>query len=123
MNKLATLIANGEITVEELANARELIDRAEIVTKGLEACKKTLVFPFGVSEINCYSYMDSAGEYQSWGSCTSDGIFTCSCNWGGNHVIGKCSLTNFAEVFMAFDNDEFVHDLRRFLLQQIKKAN
>ncbi len=122
MNNLATLIANGDITVEELANAKELIDRAELTMKGVEACKKTLTFPLGVSTINCYSYMDSAGEYEAWGTCTSDGIFTCSCNWGGNHVIGECNLTNFAEVFMAFENGEFVRDLRRFLLQQIKKA-
>ncbi len=122
MNKLATLIANGDITVEELANAKELIDRAELVTKGLEACKKTLSFPLGANVIDCYSYTDSAGEYSSWGSCTSEGIFTCSCNWGGNHVIGECNLTNFAEVFMAFDNNEFTNDLRRFLLRQIKEA-
>ena len=123
MNKLANLIANGEITVEELANAGELIERAELVSKGLKACKRTILFPFGTDEISCYSYMDSAGEYQSWGSCTKDGVFTCSCNWGGNHETGKCNLTNFTEVFMAFENDEFAHDLRRFLLQQIEKAN
>lgn len=62
MNKLATLIAKGEITVEELVSAKELIERAELVTNGIKACRKTLMFPFGVSEINCYSYTDSAGE-------------------------------------------------------------
>ena len=123
MNKLATLIANGDITVEELASAKELIERAELVTNGIEACRKTLAFPFGVSSINCYSYMDRAGEYEAWGNCTTDGTFTCSCNWGGNHVTGRCNLTNFAEVFMAFENEEFAHDLRRFLRQQIEKAN
>lgn len=122
MNKLANLIATGEITVEELANAKELIERAELVITGLKACEKTIKFSFGVSEINCYSYMDSAGEYESWGTCTRDGIFTCSCNWGGNHVTGQCDLTNFADVFTAFDNSEFCHDLKRFLSQQIKKA-
>ena len=44
MNKLATLIAKGEITVQELAGAQELIDRAELVTKGINACKKTITF-------------------------------------------------------------------------------
>lgn len=123
MNKIATLIANGEITVEELANAQELIDRAEIVNQGLEACKKTIMFPLGVCEIDCYSYTDSDGEYNSWGSCTNDGTFTCYCNWGGDHIIGKCNLKDFVSVFMAFEKHEFVNDLRRFLLTQISKAN
>lgn len=123
MNKLAALIASGEVTVEELANAGELIERAQLVTKGIEACKKTLTFPFGVSEIYCYSYTDRAGEYSSWGYCSRNGIFACSCNWGGNHVIGTCNLTDFADVFMAFENKEFECDLRKFLTQQIEKAN
>lgn len=123
MNRLAELVSIGEITVEELANATELIERSKFVTEGLEACKKTIVFPLGCNEINCYSYMDSAGEYEAWGSCTNDGIFSCFCNWGGNHIIGSCDLTNFAEVFMAFDNSEFCHDLKRFLSQQIKKVS
>ena len=123
MNKLATLIANGDITVEELASANELIERANLVTQGIEACKKTLMFPLGVNNINCYSYTDSAGEYEAWGNCSNNGTFTCSCNWGGNHVIGCCNLTNFDEVFLAFENEEFAHDLNRFLLQQINKAN
>ena len=111
------------LQVEELASASELIERAELVTKGIEACKKTLTFPFGVSEISCYSYMDSVGEYEAWGNCSIDGTFTCFSSWGGNNVTGTCNLTNFTEVFMAFENSEFAHDLRRFLLQQIDKAN
>lgn len=122
MNKLATLIANGDITVEELASAKELIERAELVTKGIEACKKTLVFPVGSSSIDCYSYTGTAGEYEAWGKCTADGMFTCSCNWGGDHVNGRCNLMNFAEVFMAFENREFANDLYRFLNQQIDEA-
>ena len=122
MNKLAKLIADGSITVEELASAKELIERAELVTKGIEACKKNLTFPLGTSRINCYYYMDTAGEYEAWGRCSIDGTFTCFCNWGGNHEIGSCNLTNFTEVFMAFENSEFAHDLHRFLIQQINKA-
>lgn len=122
MNKLAKLISTGEITVEELASASKLIERANLVINGLTACKKTLVFPFGVNVIFCYSYTDTVGEYSAWGSCTSDGIFTCSCNWGGDHVIGRCNLNNFEEVFMAFEIDDFDHNLRRFLEQQINKA-
>ena len=123
MNKLATLIANGEITVEELANAQELIERAKLVTNGITACKKTISFVLGVNKTNCYHYMDSAGEYESWGECTNEGVLTCYCNWGGTHEIGKCNLTNFTEVFMAFDKSEFAHDLSRFLQKQIEKAN
>lgn len=120
MNKIANLISTGEITVEDLSNAKDLIDRAQFVVTALEACKRTISFPLGVTEISCYSFMDFAGEYEAWGSCTSDGTFTCSCNWGGNHVIGHCNLMNFAEVFMAFENGEFASDLKRFLSYQIQ---
>ena len=51
MNRLATFIANGSISVEELASAKELIERAELVTKGIEACKKTLAFPLGTTKL------------------------------------------------------------------------
>lgn len=121
-NKLATLIANGEITVEELAKATDLIDRAGLVVEAITACKKTLVFPFGTTEIACYTYTDRAGEYYAWGTCTNGGIFRCSCNWGGDHEIGAVNLMSFKDVFMAFENHEFEHDLRRFLQQQIEKA-
>ena len=122
MNRLAKMIAQGDITVEELASAKELIERAEYVRRGVEACRETLSFPIGVKEIRCYSYMDVAGEYEAWGTCSLDGTFTCSCNWGGNHVVGTCNLLNFSEVFLALENQEFSHDLRRFLNQQIDKA-
>lgn len=122
MNKIANLISNGTIKPEDLVNAKELIERAELVSTGLKACKKTLLFPLGESETPCYNYWDRAGEYNSWGSCTVDGTFSCYCNWGGNHLIGVCKLTDFNEVFMAFENKEFEADLRRFLLEQIEKA-
>ena len=123
MNKLANLIANGKITVEELASAQNLIERAKLVTTGIEACKKTILFPIGVHEIQCYSFEDSFGEYHSWGNCTIDGIFTCYSNWGGQHVIGTCNLTNFEDVFMGFENSEFESDLSRFLRIQIEILN
>lgn len=123
MNKLVSLIANGEISVKELANAQELIERADLVKRGLDACMKTLVFPLGIKEIRCYSYMDSAGEYEAWGCCTREGIFACYSNWGGDHIIGTCDLTRFSNVFIAFENREFAENLRRFLLEQIRKAN
>ncbi len=122
MNRLANFIASGKITVEELATAPELIERAKFVTEALNACKKTIQFPFGTSEIDCYFYRDGFGEYEAWGTCNSDGLFTCSCNWGGNHVIGRVNLTNSGDVFMAFDNQEFCSDLKRFLSEQIEKA-
>ena len=122
MNKLAEMIAEGKITIEELASATVLVERAELVKKGVEACGKTILFPFGTNKVNCYEYTDSAGEYESWGYCTSDGMFTCYCNWGGNHETGKCNLLDFSDVFMAFENREFAYDLKRFLNQQIEKA-
>ena len=122
MNKLAELIATGEITVEELTAVPELIERAKLVTEGLAACKKNILFPLGATEVNCYSHMDNAGEYEAWGHCTCDGIFYCYCNWGGNHLIGQVNLLKQEEVFMAFENKEFCHDLKRFLTQQIAQS-
>lgn len=122
MDKLTTMIANGELDVEELTKASELIKRAKLVKEGIEACKKTIVFPLGTSSVSCYSNIDKNGEYESWGACTIAGTFTCSTNWGGDREIGRCNITSFQEVFLAFDNKEFVADLRRFLEQQIEKA-
>lgn len=121
MNKLANLISNGTITVSELAAAHELIERAKLVNEALLACQKTLLFPFGVNELHCYSYTDRAGEYSAWGTVTRDGTFTCWCNWGGNHEIGRVNLMRTADVFLAFENDEFAYDLKRFLNEQIQK--
>jgi hypothetical protein len=121
MNKLAELIANGEITVDELADAEELIVRAKLVTQGIEACKKNIVFPLASSSVSCYRYT-AFGEYEAWGECTIAGTFTCFSNWGGNHEIGRCNLTNFKEVFLAFDQKEFGGDLKRFLEEQVEKA-
>ena len=122
MMKLANLIADGTITVEDLANAPALIERAKLVTEGLKACSKTLLFPFGVETLNCFSYTDRAGEYSSWGSVARNGVFTCWCNWGGNHEIGRVNLCNPTAVFLAFENNEFASDLKRFLTEQIEKA-
>ena len=54
MNKLAKLVADGNVSVEELSEATKLIERAELVVKGLEACKKTVLFPLGETEVSCY---------------------------------------------------------------------
>ena len=121
--KLAELIEFGVVTIEDLANAPELIERAQVVNNGLKACAKTILFPLGATEIACYSYTDSAGEYSAWGHVTRDGMFICYSNWGGNHEIGRVDLNNSTEVFMAFEDREFSSDLRRFLLEQVKKAN
>ncbi len=120
--KLVSLIANGTISVADLANAPTLIERAKLVNDGIDACTKTLCFPFGKDEIQAYSYMDRAGEYESWGTVSHDGIFTCWCNWGGNHEIGRVNLLSANDVFMAFENSEFAADLKRFLSEQISKA-
>lgn len=122
-NRLAEMIANNEISIQELAEAKELIEVAQFVEKGLEACKKVLMFPLGVDEISCYRYMDNAGEYEAWGRCLLDGTFYCYCNWGGNHEIGRCNLNNEKEVFLQLlNNKEFCNDLKKFLERMIKAA-
>ena len=120
-HKLAQYIANGFISVEDLANAEIYIARAKLVTNALKACKKQLVFPMGTEEIKCYDYTDRAGEYHAWGTCNFNGDFFCYTDWGGKKLIGKVNLNNFAEVFMAFDNEEFARDLNRFLEEVLKK--
>ena len=120
--KLANLISNGTISVEELANAPALIERAKLVTDGLKACTKTLLFPLGTEELCCYSYTDRAGEYSAWGRVSRNGVFTIWCNWGGDHEVGRVNLNNPADVFMAFENEDFSWDLKRFLEEQIQKA-
>lgn len=123
MNKITQLIANGKFSVQELAQTQDLIERAKLVTDGLEACKKTLKFPLKETIIQCYYYADSVEKYESWGTYQKDGIFTtCSCNQYGIHINGKCDLNNFANVFLAFEDNEFKPDLERFLRQQIEKA-
>lgn len=121
-SKLAELIVNGTISIEELADAHEFIERAKLVRDGLMACTKTLLFPFGKNEISAYRYMDRAGEYESWGTVSRDGIFSCWCNWGGDHEIGKVDLNDFNAVFLALENSEFTFDLTRFLQEQIDKV-
>lgn len=119
---LANLIANGTVSLEELASAQDLIDRAKFVKAGIDACKENLVFPLGTTEINCYDFLDNAGEYHSHGIVKSDGSFTCWSNWGGDHINGTCNLFDFNQVFNALDSHDFKYDLRKFLSEQIEKA-
>ncbi len=121
MKKLVEMIASGEISAEDLANAQDLIERANLVKQALEAVSKNLVFPLGVDNVSCYSYMDRAGEYYAYGMCSRDGVVRFYSNWGGNHLIGSCNLNDFSSVFMAFENQELAGDLRRFLEAQIAK--
>lgn len=121
-NKLAELIANGVITVEELAGAPMLIERAKLVDEGVKACQKTLLFPLGSDKLRCYDYTDHAGEYQAWGDVSRDGLFTCWTNWCGKHEIGRVNLMDPKDVFMMLEeNKEFAPDLERFLTEQIEK--
>lgn len=122
MNKLATLIANGEISVQELASGYELIERARLVTDGINACKKMINFPLGVNSVTCYRYTDSFGEYEAWADCTPDGTVTFYCNWGGNRQIAQLNITNYSDVFLGFENSELNGDLARFLKRKIEES-
>ena len=122
MGKLTEMVDNGQISVQELCSVNELVELANLAAEGVEACKKTIVFPLGTTEVQCYSYIDRAGEYESWGSCRNDGIFECASSWGGPHIIGYVDITSYEEVFKALRNEEFRFDLERFLRIQIEKA-
>ena len=124
MNKLSEMIADRQIDVEELAAANDLIERAKLVTEGIGAARKNILFPMGENEISCYHYTDSECEYTVWASVTNDGTFVCSGNFGeGPQPIGRCNLTSFRKVFLAFEESElFAEHLMRFLNQEIEKA-
>lgn len=122
MSNIMQLISEGKITVEDLASVPKIIERAKLVKEALEACSKTIVFPFGEYEICCYEYTDRAGEYHSWGKVANNGYFTCYSNWGGNHTIGHVNLFDSHAVLLALDDIEFSNDLLRFLTEQIEKV-
>lgn len=121
-NKIADLIVNGTITVEELSKADELIKLAQYTVEAVEACKKTIVFHVGETEIACIDYWDTAGEAHFWGKCKNDGTFTGYTNWGGDHALGTCNLTKFNDVFISLERGEMRYCLRTFLDQQIEKT-
>ena len=123
MNGLVKMITDGVISVEELAAAPELIERAKLVKEGLAACMKNITFPFGKNEIPCFSYMDRAGEYESWGSVNRDGTLVIWSNWGGNHEVGRVNIFQPAQVFTALENQSLKCNLECFLKQQIQKSS
>lgn len=122
MGNLVKLILDGVISVEDLADAPELIERAALVKEAVAACQKTISFPLGKDEVFCYDYTDRAGEYSAWGTVYHNGVFVCECNWGGNHEIGRVDLTSSTELFKALGDEAFSYDLERFLREQIEKA-
>lgn len=119
MNKLAEIVANGEIDVEELNRASEFIERAQFVKDAIEACKKTIVFPLGTEGIKCY-FNEKRGSKKVWGYCTVAGIFKLSGHFKfpGEYDI---NILSFKEVFLALDTEDISEDLRSFLEQQIEK--
>ena len=123
MTKLEKMNADGTISIDELASIPELIERAKLVQDGLSACQKTISFHLGQEEVEVYSYTGIGGEYESWGIVHRDGTFVCYCNWGGDHESGRVNLMNSSEVFLALGaGDSFSDDLKRFLREQIRKA-
>lgn len=120
MNKIANLLAAGEIQPADLVGANELIERANLVHAAMEQLSKKILFPLGTQSVTCYDYTDRAGEYSAWGNCNIYGDFTCCSNWGGDHVIGRCNLLSFDSIFNAFDKPEFSNDLERFLKSMLE---
>ena len=126
MNELATKIAKKEITEQDLIDAKELIDRATLISEGITACKKTILFPLTQDYVRCYyqPYSSLGGPW--YGKCRHDGLFILYLwrgSWLGDLEIGRCDISNFNEVFRAFDNEEIAPHLERFLREQIEKAN
>ena len=124
MSKIADMITQGLIDPEDLLSAENLLKRLKLVSEGITACKKTLQFPLGVTEIECYQYTYSNHDYRVWGRCSSDGLFKCFCDpaLDGSYKIGCCDLNDFENVFMSIEKKLFGSHLEAFLEEQIEKA-
>lgn len=121
MKKLAQMLANGEITIKDLSDASDLIQRAKLITDGIEACKKGIfLFPWGKNTIQVYEF--SGGESHHWATFTQDGELVFYTNWGGDHQTGRCNLNDVQSVYECFENNETKDDIKRFLTESIQKT-
>lgn len=123
MHKLIKeLVKSGKVKLEKIDKIQMELDRARIIVKGMDACRKNIMFPIKTKNVQCYSNRTLKPGFEIWGTCTSSGVFSCYSNVSGDNLIGKCDLTDFESIFNAMDSIEFNNILRDFFNEQIAKA-
>ena len=120
MKKLAQMLACGEITIEDLADASGLIEQANLIDEGIKACKKGIfLFPWGKDTIQVYDFYGSGGESHHWATFDRSGELVFYSNWGGDHQTGRCNLNDIQSVYECFEKHETEGDISRFLMDCI----
>ena len=118
-NKIVELINNGTISLRDLVDASDLIEKTKFVNEAVEACKKTLFFPVGEDVIQCFDHVK--GNYHFTGWCTREGEFSLNSNLSEMKFVGCCNILDFYDVFRNLDT-EMKTGLEIFLKEQIQKA-
>ena len=115
---LVNLITNGQLKVEDLCTAPEVIKFAELVTRGIQACKKLIVFHLGEESVCCYKYI--ADGYSISGTCYAEGKLVLHSTLIGNIV--TCNLLDSKSVFSSLNDNDVRVELERFFQEMIKQA-
>ena len=122
MDKLIELIKSGEISVEDLTKAPEIIENSELALQGLEACKKTISFPLGQNTIRWrgnWNSIESCYEGRAEIQYPSTIIFYND----SPDPLGTFDLCKPNEIFLAFCEKNHLRTLLyQFLNDQISDA-
>lgn len=122
MNRIVKLAAWGEIPLQDLIEAEPLIGMARLALEGTEAFLQKTKIPEGHKEVECYHYIDTFYEYESWGTYDVYGFFNCYTSWGGYRKVGSCNMHDPKDAFkiLAFaPESELARNLKRFLKRQL----
>lgn len=123
MNNIVKLIESGEITVEDLSNAPQVIENAKLARQGLEACKKTLHFPFGQSTIKWSGPWNEDEDFSDgWAEIKYPSSITF---FSSAAPLGTLDLSDSKGIFLALcdcEQDHLRTLLYHFLNEHISKA-
>ena len=111
-NKMVELIANGTITIDDLANMDKYINDAKLVKSALANVSKKFTFPFGTTRIEAYRC--KRGDFDVWADLRNDGTITFweSALYRGARITAEMNLNNFQEVFTALESDPEPYDAK-----------
>lgn len=114
------MFSRDKISIYELVKHPELMEMAQFVAEGLDACTKTMSFHFGEEWIDCYHCEIFGGGYRE-GKLNLRGILVCRSE--EDRKLASVNLHNPKAVLRALKKkDDFSRDLKYFLNEQIKKA-